>query len=69
MELSQTGGRPMKYTVKNQYHESGQSTHRSIDRALDRKDYHEGLGWIVVDDKGNIWDRDFSTRPRITQHA
>jgi len=55
----------MKYTVKNKYGVGKETTHKTADAALKSRDNREGLGWIVVNDKGHTIDRDFEGRPCI----
>lgn len=52
-----------KYTVINEYGISGESSHRSVVAALKNKDSRNGLGWIVRDQDGNVWDVDFDGNP------
>ena len=48
-----------KYTVINIYGISGESKHRTPERALDMAAKREGEGWIVVDEQGNQWERPY----------
>jgi hypothetical protein len=45
----------MKYTVKNVYGISGETTHRTPEAALKAAAKREGEGWIVVDENGDQW--------------
>jgi len=45
----------MKYTVKNVYEISGETTHRTPEAALKAAKKREGEGWVVVDENGDQW--------------
>ena len=45
-----------KYQVVNIYKISGESKHKTPEAALKAAAKREGIGWIVIDDKGNRWD-------------
>ena len=47
----------MKYTVKNTYGTHDGSSHRTAWAAIKAASKREGIGWIVVDDMGNRWDK------------
>lgn len=55
----------MKYTVSNEYNIAGETNHHTAEAALKARDKREGLGWIVYDSDGNVWDRDFNGIPTI----
>ena len=59
----------MKYTVKNTYGISGETTHRTPEAALKAASKREGEGWTVYDEEGNRWDQDFEGTPRIIKFA
>ena len=49
----------IKYYVINTYNIKGKSKHFKIENAFKAKNKREGLGWIVIDEKGNVFDQDF----------
>ncbi len=52
-----------KYMVKNKYGIGVEIAHDTIEAALADRDSRESDGWIVVDIKGNKWDRGFNGEP------
>ena len=56
------------YTVKNIYGINGETHHRSALSALRAKARREGLGWIVADNDGNIYEM-YAGRAVVVEHA
>ena len=59
----------LKYKVENTYGIHGETNHNCVGSALQARDRREGLGWVVVDQAGNVWDHDSNGFATITSHA